>query len=735
MADQPENFDTLALIHKYRQLSFDEPDNKDHHIKLGQLLMENKEYTQASYAFKKAESLDYSDNSILFQLALCYQLAGLKNRAITSFLDLLKREPNHVPSLFNLAKIYLVEGDLDAAHDLLTQAHQLDPKNGLVRKELFYLLLEQQKFHALYELTKRAIGEPEASSEDWHHYALALSKEGQYEEARLAYERAVQFAEVSAALVGNYAVCLEHLKEYDAAKDVYQQSLDKDPTNPDLWFNLGEFLLKRGATEEAKKAFQKALAYNNEDREAALGLAMCTLETNPQESLKYFRLAESLELRTFELFLLGSKLFLKLGKFEEALDYSKKAQLKAPDHKENNTALGLTYLKLGQINEAWDSLKRIHPLEEKDADLWLKIAQHLRNGSWFEQELSCLEKLGQLQNPPLYLWQRSLVIALEKGLWDNAWGFLQKIAGRCLIEPKQKLAIFLGSSKSHNQLEGLLFSLVPAFFSFQYEFFKLQRALKGQEAAEAFEKEPMANGNFLLSHGLFLWMVFLQRQGKKEAAESLQKWLLSHNFFPELAQKHLFRLYSSLGAYAELAAFADKGLTTGRKSAGLYALLAAGQIGLLQLKEAAESLAKARQEEENNLWVQEVACRLALAENNQPALAEAVQQFLALEPNSPEAAYFAALSLYQQKNLAKATEHLQAALKHHRSISELWELMGDIQLAENKPTSAKFHYLRAHALQPKKALLSKLQGIFQTTGENTKLAKIEKFLQQHPAWA
>ncbi|MCK6476151.1 MAG: hypothetical protein L6Q35_04885 [Phycisphaerales bacterium] len=70
---------------------------------LGTLLMEKKDYMGAASALRSAADLDARDPRPLENLGLTYFRAGYDDEALTNYMESLRRDPNHLPSIRGVA--------------------------------------------------------------------------------------------------------------------------------------------------------------------------------------------------------------------------------------------------------------------------------------------------------------------------------------------------------------------------------------------------------------------------------------------------------------------------------------------------------------------------------------------------------------------------------------------------------------------------------------------------------
>ncbi len=200
-------------------------------------------------------------------------------------------------------------GDATAAESAYEQALRLSPEQTLARRRLLRLELDRRDFEAAAAHAQKLLAA--GPNEPEHHFLVGLvaARQGNRDEARLAYGAAIQKAggtypeayfnlgvlekadgKLDAAMSA-YRTALAQRPDYLAAMNnlgltlsaagreaeasiVFRRALDKDPTYAPGWLNLGDLLLAQRRYEEAVKAFERAIAARPNYQQAQLNLAI-----------------------------------------------------------------------------------------------------------------------------------------------------------------------------------------------------------------------------------------------------------------------------------------------------------------------------------------------------------------------------------------------------------------------------------------------------------------------------
>jgi tetratricopeptide (TPR) repeat protein len=146
-----------------------------------------------------------------------------------------------------------------------------------------------------------------------------LFEEKKYEEAIKAYEDIINANPYAYVINKNIGNCYFQLQKYDIAEEYYQKVLEKEPDNAEVMLLIGNCYANRGENEKAMEWYNK---------------------------IPFEKITDQMVL-----FNIGSS-FYSQSKFEDALKYYKKAIEIQKDFLDAIYWLGLTYIALGNNQEA-----------------------------------------------------------------------------------------------------------------------------------------------------------------------------------------------------------------------------------------------------------------------------------------------------------------------------------------------------------------------------------------------
>jgi serine/threonine-protein kinase len=194
------------------------------HLAQGMTLQSSGDLDGAIGEFRRALSLDPSDDEILRRLALAYDNAGKVLEAETLIKDTIKHNPASWVSYNFLGYFYFHHAQYDQAEPLFRAASQLAPDYPL----------------ALYNLGG---------------VDLAL---GKYKEAEAILTRAVAL-KPSANAYSNLGTAYFHLGNYSEATAAFLKATELTPKDYSLWINLADAYDMAGDRNQASRAYERAI--------------------------------------------------------------------------------------------------------------------------------------------------------------------------------------------------------------------------------------------------------------------------------------------------------------------------------------------------------------------------------------------------------------------------------------------------------------------------------------------
>ena len=205
-----------------------------------------------------------------------------------------------------------------------------------------------------------------------------LMRKGNFGEAVLCFYKLIPFQAKNPELHNNIGLCLMQLNNFELAESFFQKAVMLKPKDAVYAYNYGLAMLKRGYYKKAIAILGKHL--NEEKAEIFSSLGYC---------------------------------YSSLGKYEESLQFYKKALLIAPCQRENLVNLACIYARMGEHTKALEILKKLLRVNPSDANLFNNIAwiyENLKN--YWEAEKNYYRGLALAPKDPNLMY--NLLCCLRK---------------------------------------------------------------------------------------------------------------------------------------------------------------------------------------------------------------------------------------------------------------------------------------------------------------------------------
>ncbi len=190
-----------------------------------------------------------------------------------------ERPPVRLDAIENYTR-GLLSSNAEQKHRYFTQAYRLDERSSEPAFELgrLYWLKKEYRFAADW----LARVKPASARYFEANFLLGLCSYflGDYTGAQAAFERVARSVPLN-EVFNNLGAAQSRLNRPEAL-DTFRKALEGDPSDPDLQFNVGYALWKRGDFEAAAESFRAVLERNPEDEEAIALLGRCNKKIGPR---------------------------------------------------------------------------------------------------------------------------------------------------------------------------------------------------------------------------------------------------------------------------------------------------------------------------------------------------------------------------------------------------------------------------------------------------------------------
>jgi tetratricopeptide (TPR) repeat protein len=425
LCDVKHQYDAaIACFHRAIEL---EPKSAYLHVNLG-IALRGK--AQEDAAIAKALAGPFHTGAMLLRPT------DQMNAAIACFRKAIELDPKYAPAHYNLGKAVHDKGQVDTAIACFRKAVELDPKLARAHHDLGQGLRDKGQVDEAIACFRKAIElDPKLAGAHIDLAAILFGWKRDYPAAIASYRKAIKLAPKVAALYRDLAVALSRNGQVDEAIGCYRQAIQLDPKDAVLYRDLGVALYDNGQVDEAiachRQAIQLypkyALAYNG------LGIALArqgkldeaiacyrqTIQLEPKFAMAHNNLAYALAdqgkldeaiacyRQVVKLdpknagahFNLGSFL-LKQGKLDEAIACYRQAIKVAPKLPVAHYNLGLALARQDKLDEAIACYRRAIELDPKFAYAHYGLGIALHKQRKLDEAVACYRQAIKLA--PMY---------------------------------------------------------------------------------------------------------------------------------------------------------------------------------------------------------------------------------------------------------------------------------------------------------------------------------------------
>ncbi|MGE5325023.1 MAG: protein kinase domain-containing protein [Actinomycetota bacterium] len=235
------------------------------HLTQGMILQESGDLDGAIREFRRALSLDPSDEETLRRLALAYDAAGKVLQAEELIKDTIRRKPADWVSYNFLGYLYFRHAEYAQAEPLFQAASQLAPDYPLALYNLGGVYLVLGKYKEAEAVLARAVTvKPSAGA--YSNLGTAYFHLGNYSEATVAFLKATELTPRNYLLWGNLADTYDMAGDRSRAVDAYARAIQElEPVlalrgnDGSLLESLALYYAKLGRKKEAEVVLARAL--------------------------------------------------------------------------------------------------------------------------------------------------------------------------------------------------------------------------------------------------------------------------------------------------------------------------------------------------------------------------------------------------------------------------------------------------------------------------------------------
>jgi tetratricopeptide (TPR) repeat protein len=401
--------DTKRAIDVLKSLPDDDQTSRTE-SQLGKTYDSQRDTKNAIGAYRKALDLEPDDLDVERKLAVDLQADNQNAAALQAWKDIAAGDPSDAESQLQIAEIYERDGKFDDALVAVKKAHDLAPDSldiqfhqGMIQDALGHLEDAAKSYEQLVTATEHPSGQ--YSDEEKGNYATVLvhlaqiyREENRPDLAVAAYEKMVVLGgDLQVQAYDQQVETWREAHEYDKAVAVAKAAVQKVPKSNDLKLTLARQLADTGHAEEGLAMAKSLLQSNAKDMEVYYQIAQIYIDLRQwKEASDTLDAAEKIATKKDDQIMIlfdrammadrakrydeaesdfrkvlasqpnnaltlnnfGFMLADRGIKLDEALAMIRKAVQLEPTNYAYLDSLGWTYFRLGQYNQAEDSLQR-----------------------------------------------------------------------------------------------------------------------------------------------------------------------------------------------------------------------------------------------------------------------------------------------------------------------------------------------------------------------------------------
>jgi tetratricopeptide (TPR) repeat protein len=208
----------------------------------------------------------------------------------------------------------------------------------------------------------------ERTPEEWIQEGNRLMDDEQYEEAREAFQAAIDLDETVSEAWRGRGLARWNLNEQADAHEDFLQAISLDPSNAKAWENTGVSFWHRGQYEEALDAVEEAIDIDPENASFhyTKGFVLESLGLIP-EAIEALRTACRLDPESVEYLLKLEELLHESSRYADALEVYNRITELCPDDAATHYNRGTALFKLQRYQQAVDAYDRAIKLRPDDA--------------------------------------------------------------------------------------------------------------------------------------------------------------------------------------------------------------------------------------------------------------------------------------------------------------------------------------------------------------------------------
>lgn len=234
--------------------------------------------------------------------------------------------------------------------------------------------LDREDYYAAIEYFKTALDLNNTYLEPLVGLADGYFAISEYEEALVHIEKARVLDRLNTALAVSEGRIRLGLGQFDEARNVFEEVLEKEPNNIDAQFGLAELSIAFGKPANAAALYEKALRISPQNRRALLSLVLVFDEMGEYEvSGRYLEQVLDYYPQNATVRYVAAKHMVEQGSYEDAVYHARVALTVKPDYLDATLLLSRVYLLQEEFRMAADVLEDVLARFKDEALIWYNL--------------------------------------------------------------------------------------------------------------------------------------------------------------------------------------------------------------------------------------------------------------------------------------------------------------------------------------------------------------------------
>jgi len=243
----------------------------------------------------------YADNNpysmaAWYNLGLSYYQLELYEKAIDAYEFAIAIDHSYLPAITSLANTYYNMGEYSKAIELYKESLEMDESDAHTICLIGECYEKQGDYTEALQYFNRALEIDETHSEAWAAIAVIFSQEGNYHTALSLIDKAIELDTINTEFLKVQAEIYVHLEYFERAKESYKFIETINPIDPDLWKDYAMMYVRMGETVKAIQVLKTGLIHLPADTQLMYRLAgILILNNSMKQALYYLETALSID--------------------------------------------------------------------------------------------------------------------------------------------------------------------------------------------------------------------------------------------------------------------------------------------------------------------------------------------------------------------------------------------------------------------------------------------------------